>query len=146
MKRLLAKLPRSSSGSRELSARSSAAALPADILEVSMTDCASVWADFALVSSAICFSGASSGVFIKFRPLFGVLPEQAAGLELSAVSLARASHLCRAEIIGKTERSAAQWRKAGAENHAVIRILRRRHDLFLETARGLIDHQVNEAQ
>ena len=37
MKRLLAKLPRSSSGSRELSASSSAAALPADIFEVSMT-------------------------------------------------------------------------------------------------------------
>jgi len=38
MKRLLAKLPRSSSGSRELSASSSAAALPADIFDVSMTD------------------------------------------------------------------------------------------------------------
>ena len=38
MKRLLAKLPRSSSGSRELSASSSAARFPSDILEVSMTD------------------------------------------------------------------------------------------------------------
>ena len=38
MKRLLAKLPRSSSGSRDASASSSAARLPSDILEVSMTD------------------------------------------------------------------------------------------------------------
>ena len=67
MKRLLAKLPRSSSGSRELSARSSAAALPADILEVSITDAGAC--GFALVSSAICFSGASSGEFITSRIL-----------------------------------------------------------------------------
>src|SRR3954453_14255526 len=66
MKRLLAKLPRSSRGSREASASSSAAALPADILEVSMTD-AVVLPDFALVSSATCFSGASSGDFISLR-------------------------------------------------------------------------------
>src|SRR6185369_13709515 len=63
MNRLLAKLPRSSSGSREASASSSAAALPADIFDVSITDAAGL-ADFALVSSATCFSGASSGDFI----------------------------------------------------------------------------------
>src|SRR4030095_1349391 len=102
--RLLAKLPRSSSGSRELSARSSAAALPADIFEVSMTDCASALAGWALVSSAICFSGASSGVFIKFRSFFRVLPEQIAGLELAAVALSGAHHLRDAEMIGKTQR------------------------------------------
>src|SRR6476469_5568328 len=61
MNRLLAKLPRSSSGSRELSASSSAAALPADILDVSITDAVD---GFAVVSSAICFSGASSDDFI----------------------------------------------------------------------------------
>src|ERR1700726_2825267 len=73
MKRLLAKLPRSSSGSRELSASSRAAALPADIFEVSITgagvagsppDESVRLADLALVSSAICFSGASSDDFI----------------------------------------------------------------------------------
>ena len=63
MKRLLAKLPRSSSGSRELSARSSAAAFPADILEVSITDADET--GFALVSSTICFSGASGGEFMR---------------------------------------------------------------------------------
>src|SRR3954471_17007007 len=62
IKRLLAKLPRSSSGSRELSASSRAAALPADIFDVSMTG-AGV-AGLALVSSDICFSGASSDDFI----------------------------------------------------------------------------------
>src|SRR5947207_5374972 len=76
MKRLLAKLPRSSSGSRDASANSSASRCPFDILEVSMTDAAGFsglpldesvrLADLALVSSAICFSGASSGLFISF--------------------------------------------------------------------------------
>src|SRR5712675_584899 len=65
MKRLLAKLPRSSSGSREASASSSASRLPLDIFEVSITAAASRFSGFALVSSAICFSGASSGDFIS---------------------------------------------------------------------------------
>src|SRR5712691_9256832 len=108
MKRLLAKLPRSSSGSRELSARSSAAALPADILEVSMTDCASVGADFALVSSAICFSGASSGVFITSGAVPSMLTQQIAGREFAAVPFASADHFRSAKVIGETQRPAAQ--------------------------------------
>src|SRR6266567_4726563 len=62
MKRLLAKLPRSSSGSRAASASSSASRWPFAIFDVSMT-AATVLSGFALVSSAICFSGASSGDF-----------------------------------------------------------------------------------
>src|ERR1043165_62731 len=68
MKRLLAKLPRSSSGSRDASASSSASRLPFDILEVSITDAGGFRtarrSGFALVSSATCFSGASSGDFM----------------------------------------------------------------------------------
>ena len=41
------------------------AALPADILEVSMTECVAALVEFAPVSAAICFSGASSGVFMS---------------------------------------------------------------------------------
>src|SRR6266700_1583978 len=62
MKRLLAKLPRSSSGSRAASASSSASRWPFAIFDVSMT-AATVLSGFALVSSAICFSGASRGDF-----------------------------------------------------------------------------------
>src|SRR4030095_16446887 len=131
MKRLLAKLPRSSSGSRELSARSSAAALPADILEVSMTDCASDLAGWVLVSSAICFSGASSGVFIKCCSLLRMLPEQVARLEFAGVPVTGAAHFRDAEMIRKTQRPAAQRRETGAENHAVIGVLGRRDNLFL---------------
>src|SRR5882724_8455018 len=75
MKRLLEKLPRSSSGSRDASASSSASRCPFDIFDVSITEAAGFPgsppdesvrpADLALVSSAICFSGASSGDFIK---------------------------------------------------------------------------------
>src|ERR1041385_8239254 len=65
MKRLLAKLPRSSSGSRDASASSSASRCPFDILDVSITEAAAGFCDFALVSSATCFSGASSGDFIS---------------------------------------------------------------------------------
>src|SRR4051812_2620635 len=64
MNRLLAKLPRSSSGSREASASSRAARLPSDILEVSMIEAGARFSGLALVSSLICFSGASSGDFI----------------------------------------------------------------------------------
>src|SRR5438874_902731 len=66
MNRLLAKLPRSSRGSRELSASSSAAAFPADIFEVSITDADPDLADdsFAPVSALICSGGASSDDFI----------------------------------------------------------------------------------
>src|ERR1700719_646459 len=60
---MLAKLPRSSSGSRDASASSRASRLPFDILEVSMTEAG--FSGFALVSSAICFSGASNGDFIS---------------------------------------------------------------------------------
>src|SRR5436305_6863955 len=63
MKRLLAKLPRSSSGSRAASASSSASRWPFAIFDVSMTIRAGC-SGFALVSSAICFSSASSGDFI----------------------------------------------------------------------------------
>src|SRR6476619_6051057 len=130
MNKLLAKLPRSSSGSRELSARSRAAALPADIFEVSMTDCASALAGWALVSSAICFSGASSGVFIEFRSFFRVLPEQIARLKFPAVAVARADHFRDAKMIRKTERPAPQRRETGPENHSVVGILRQCDDLF----------------
>src|SRR5207249_10655217 len=77
MKRLLAKLPRSSRGSRDASANSRASRWPFDIFDVSMTDATGFsgspedesvrLADFALVSSATCFSGASSGDFISFH-------------------------------------------------------------------------------
>src|SRR5438874_9753096 len=63
MKRLLAKLPRSSSGSRAASASSSASRWPFVIFDVSITAAAG-FSIFALVSSAICFSGASSGDFM----------------------------------------------------------------------------------
>src|SRR6266404_2498364 len=67
MNRLLAKLPRSSSGSRELSASSSAAAFPADIFEVSITGVDPDLAEDSLppVSALICSGGASSGDFIS---------------------------------------------------------------------------------
>src|SRR5436853_199018 len=65
MKRLLAKLPRSSSGSREASASSSASRLPFDIFEVSITDAGADFSGFALVYSATCFSGASNDDFIS---------------------------------------------------------------------------------
>ncbi len=65
MNRLLAKLPRSSSGSREASARSSAAAFPADILDVSITEVAACVGGFLPASSVIGFSGVSSGAFIR---------------------------------------------------------------------------------
>src|SRR5438132_10220930 len=81
MNRLLAKLPRSSSGSRDASASSGASRLPFDIFEVSMTDVGAGFSgsppdesvsprrpDFALVSSAICRSGASNGVFTSLCP------------------------------------------------------------------------------
>src|SRR6266478_5910685 len=71
MKRLLAKLPRSSSGSRDASANSSASRLPFDIFDVSMTAHVS-FSGLALVSSAICFSGASSGDFIR-RIIFQIV-------------------------------------------------------------------------
>src|SRR5437868_2429560 len=66
MNRLLAKLPRSSSGSRELSASSRAAAFPAAIFEVSITGAGPDLAEasFAPVSAFICSGGASSGDFI----------------------------------------------------------------------------------
>src|SRR4051794_33365356 len=71
MKRLLAKLPRSSSGSRDASASSSASRLPFDILEVSMIDDGAGFSGLALVSSETCLSGASSDDFmirkISFR-------------------------------------------------------------------------------
>src|SRR5919112_608652 len=104
MKRLLAKLPRSSRGSRELSASSSAAALPADIFDVSITGAAPL----AVVSSAICFSGASSDAF----------------------SIA--------------QRTPAINRKPGPEHHPVVGILRRGHDLFFQTPRRFIHHQVDQ--
>src|SRR6266481_8330581 len=66
MNRLLAKLPRSSSGSRDASANSSASRLPFDIFDVSITDAGACFCDFALVSSLICFSGASNDDFISF--------------------------------------------------------------------------------
>src|SRR5882724_11296492 len=66
MNRLLAKLPRSSSGSRDASANSSASRLPFDILDVSITDAGACFCGFALVSSLICFSGASNDDFISF--------------------------------------------------------------------------------
>src|SRR5436309_3257905 len=62
MKRLLAKLPRSSRGSRDASASSRAAAFPADILEVSMTGAAFAFS-FTPVSALNCSGGAYSGVF-----------------------------------------------------------------------------------
>src|SRR5207249_9475279 len=64
MKRLLAKLPRSSSGSREASASSSASRLPFDIFDVSIAVDVG-FAVLALVSAATCFSGASRGDFIE---------------------------------------------------------------------------------
>src|SRR5438034_10153390 len=66
MNRLLAKLPRSSSGSRDASANSSASRLPFDILDVSITDAGACFCGFALVSSLICFSAASNDDFISF--------------------------------------------------------------------------------
>jgi len=79
---LLAKLPRSSKGSRELSASSSAAAFPADIFEVSIIGAVPDLAEdsFAPVSALICSGGASRGDFIfgniGFQPLCptGILP------------------------------------------------------------------------
>src|SRR6266571_6029210 len=88
--KLLAKLPRSSSGSRELSASSSAARLPSDIFEVSMTDGAT--GSFALVSFEICSGGASSGDFIKPCAGLRVLPQQIARRKL-VVGLGEAVHL-----------------------------------------------------
>src|SRR5438105_2350765 len=67
MNRLLAKLPRSSKGSRELSASSRAAAFPADILDVSIIGADPDLAEdsFAPVSALICSGGASRGDFIS---------------------------------------------------------------------------------
>src|SRR5947209_17195968 len=72
MNRLLAKLPRSSKGSRELSASSSAAALPADIFEVSISGADLDLAEdsFAPVSALTCSGGASSGDFMNRKTSF----------------------------------------------------------------------------
>src|SRR5712692_5951090 len=70
MKRLLAKLPRSSSGSRDASASSSASRLPFDIFEVSITDDGAGFSGLAVVSSAICFSGASKDDFMTGKISF----------------------------------------------------------------------------
>ena len=55
-------------------------------------------------------------------------------------------HFLDPEMIGETERSPAQRRKTGAKDHAVIGVLGRGDDLFFETARGFVHHQVNKAQ
>src|SRR5450432_627400 len=144
MNRLLAKLPLSSSGSRELSARSSAAALPADILEVSMTDCAAGFAGWAPDSPAPFFSGASSGDFIEFRAVPGVLAQEIARGELTTVAVASRYHFFDPEMVGEAQWAATQRREAGPEDHAVIRILGRGDDLFLEATRGFVDHQEDE--
>src|ERR1700737_1544596 len=86
MKRLLAKLPRSSSGSREASASSSASRCPFDIFEVSMTEEAAAFSRVALVSAATCFSGASSGLFILSQGSAGILPASAGILPASTAS------------------------------------------------------------
>src|SRR5207302_9823159 len=67
LNRLLAKLPRSSSGSRDASASSSASRLPFDIFDVSITDAGAGFCGFAVVSSATCFSGASNDDFMTRR-------------------------------------------------------------------------------
>src|SRR3954465_1055330 len=148
IKRLLAKLPRSSSGSRELSANSKAAALPADIFDVSMTDAAG----FAEVSSAICFSGASSDDFIflfggatlagaagrtvaarrslalpvlvKCSSVLGVLAKQIARRKFVPGTGMNPIHVrhdfLEADAFRITQRPSSKDRKARPENHAVV--------------------------
>src|SRR5215213_4332271 len=74
MNRLLAKEPRSSSGSRDASASSSASRWPFDIFEVSITEAASFEpGSFTPVSAFTCSGGASSGVFIELHLLAAVV-------------------------------------------------------------------------
>src|SRR6185436_2062495 len=123
MKRLLAKLPRSSSGSRELSARSSAAALPADILEVSITEAAAFPGAGTPVSALICSGGASSGVFIEFRSFLCVPAEQIGRHKLVTLCgpLVQPIHFgdefFQSKVICEPERSAAERREAGPHHH-----------------------------
>src|ERR1043166_1306221 len=168
MKRLLAKLPRSSSGSRELSARSRAAALPADIFDVSITEAAG---GFALVSSEICFSGASRGCFhirilvgrgsaepretpavrrglalnIECSSILGVLTKQIARCKLLASQRPELLHLAhklfQTMVLRKSQRSATENRKSRPQDHAVIRVFRRRDHLLFQTARRFVHHQ-----
>src|SRR5207245_5489623 len=133
MKRLLAKLPRSSSGSRDASASSSASRWPFDILDVSITEAAAGFCDFALVSSAICFSGASSGVFIKLGSVTRVLFQKFAWRKL-LIALREPFHFIgnflQTEMVGKPKRPAPKRREAGSQNHSVIGIFRRLDHYF----------------
>src|SRR2546430_9217188 len=77
IKRLLAKLPRSWSGSRDASASSSAAAFPADIFDVSMMGAEPGFGvSFMPVSALMCSGGASNGVFIRKIAFQAVLADR----------------------------------------------------------------------
>src|SRR3954464_791716 len=47
-------------------------------------------------------------------------------------------------IVGKTQRPAAERRKAGSEDHSIIRIRRGLDHFFFKTASSLVNHQKNK--
>jgi len=54
-------------------------------------------------------------------------------------------HFLQTDAFSIAQGTAAINRKAGPEHHSVIGVLRRGDDLFFETARRLIHHQVDQA-
>src|SRR6266404_5878993 len=148
MKRLLAKLPRSSSGSRDASASSSASRCPFDILDVSITEAAVGFCDFALVSAAICFSGASSGVFIKRGSIARMLFQKCAWRKLF-IALREPFHFIgnflQTKMVGEPKRPAAKRREAGSQNHSVVGVFRRLNHVFFQTTRRFVYHEKDEA-
>ncbi len=75
-----------------------------------------------------------------------MVTEKSHGWNLPPSRSPTADHFFAPEMVGETQGTAAQWRETGPEDHAVIRILGRGDDLFLEATRGFVDHQVNEAE
>src|SRR3954468_17880620 len=150
MKRLLAKLPRSSSGSREASASSSASRWPFDIFEVSITGAGASFdaGSFTPVSALICSGGASSGVFIKPGSSLRVFAQQIAGGKFLARAPGQSIHffnkLLQSVMIREAQRSATERREAGAHHHAKVSIPRCRDDLFFQAPRGFVHHQEDE--
>src|SRR5205809_3001689 len=128
MNKLLAKLPRSSSGSRDASASSSASRWPFDIFEVSINGAAVFRVGSAVpVSALTCSGGASSGVFIECCPVLCVLLQDGRRAELCIV-LCQALHLLayfpNSEVLREPQRTAAEWGETCAQDHSVVRILR----------------------
>ncbi|MDQ3546113.1 MAG: hypothetical protein M3429_06300, partial [Verrucomicrobiota bacterium] len=75
-----------------------------------------------------------------------MLPKQSAGLEFAPELAAGRDQFRGADVISKTERPAAQGREAGTEDHPVIGVLGRGHDLFFEAAGGFVVFFLNNAE